>query len=60
MSINSPFQQTGNTVKVAAVGAAGTQSNVFTITSNSPSQQYLLSNADVNAGVYVRDRKSVV
>jgi hypothetical protein len=54
MSINSPFQQTGNTVKVAAVGAANTQSNVFTITSNSPSQQYLISNADVNAAVYVR------
>ena len=53
MANNIPFQAMGKTVKVAVTGAANTQSNVFTITADSPCQQYLISNADVNAGVYV-------
>jgi len=53
MANNIAFQQMGKTVKVAAVGAANTQSNVFTITADSPVNQYFLSNADTNNAVYV-------
>jgi len=53
MANNIPFQPMGKTVKVAVTGAANTQSNVFTITADSPVNQYLISNADVNSGVYV-------
>ena len=53
MANNIAFQQMGKTVKVAAVGAANTQSNVFTITADSPVNQYFLSNADTNSAVYV-------
>ncbi|UOF81597.1 hypothetical protein [Bacteriophage sp.] len=53
MANNIAFQPMGKTVKVAVSGAANTQSNVFTITSDSPSNQYLISNADINSGVYV-------
>ena len=54
MANNIPFQQMGKTVRVNAVGAANTASNVFTITADSPCQQYFLANADVNAAVYVK------
>jgi hypothetical protein len=54
MANNIPFQPMGKTVKVIANGASNTQSNVFTITADSPCQQYYLVNADTNAGVYVR------
>ena len=53
MANNIAFQPMGKTVKVAVTGAANTQSNVFTITSDSPSNQYFLSTADVNNAVYV-------
>ena len=53
MANNIAFQPMGKTVKVSVSGAANTQSNVFTITSDSPSNQYFLSNADVNNAVYV-------
>lgn len=53
MANNIPFQPMGKTVKVSVVGSSNTQSNVFTITSDSPCQQYFLSNADVNNAVYV-------
>jgi len=53
MANNIAFQPMGKTVKVAAVGPANTQSNVFTITADSPVNQYYISNADVNAAVYV-------
>jgi hypothetical protein len=45
MANNISFQATGNTVALVAT-AANTQSTVATITSNTPSQQYLLSNQD--------------
>ena len=54
MANNIPFQAMGKTVKVSVTGAANTQSNVFTITADSPCQQYYLVNADVNAAVYVK------
>ena len=54
MAINAAFQPMGKTVKVAATGAANTASNVFTITADSPCQQYYLSNSDTNAAVYVK------
>lgn len=54
MANNIAFQPMGKTVKVVVSGAANTQSNVFTITADSPCQQYLLTNADVNFAVYVR------
>jgi hypothetical protein len=54
MANNIAFQPMGKTVKVAVVGAANTQSNVFTITADSPCQQYFISNADINNAVYVR------
>lgn len=53
MANNIAFQPMGKTVKVYVTGAANTQSNVFTITADSPSNQYLVSNADVNNAVYV-------
>lgn len=53
MANNIAFQPMGKTTKVAVTGAANTQSNVFTITADSPCQQYFLSNADVNNAVYV-------
>jgi len=52
MANNIAFQAMGKTVKVAVSGAANTQSNVFTITSDSPCNQYFVSNADTNSGVY--------
>jgi hypothetical protein len=54
MANNIPFQAMGKTVKINVNGAANTQSNVFTITADSPCQQYYLVNADTNAAVYVR------
>ena len=54
MANNIAFQAMGKTVKVAAVGAANTASAVFTITADSPCQQYYLSNSDTNAAVYVK------
>jgi hypothetical protein len=54
MANNIPFQAMGKTVKIVVNGAANTQSNVFTITADSPCQQYYLVNADTNAAVYVR------
>jgi len=54
MANNIPFQPMGKTVKVAVVGAANTQSNVFTITADSPCNQYYIVNADVNSAVYVK------
>jgi hypothetical protein len=53
MANNIAFQPMGKTVKVSVSGAANTQSNVFTITADSPSNQYFLSNADTNNAVYV-------
>jgi hypothetical protein len=54
MANNIAFQPMGKTVKVAVNGAANTQSNVFTITADSPCQQYFISNSDVNNAVYVQ------
>ena len=54
MSNVTAFTPMGKTVKVSITGAANTQSNVFTITADSPCQQYYLSNSDVNSAVYVR------
>ena len=54
MANNIPFQPMGKTVKIIANGAANTQSNVFTITADSPCQQYFISNSDVNSAVYVK------
>jgi len=53
MANNIAFQPMGKTVKVAVSGAANTQSAVFTITADSPVNQYYISNADTNAAVYV-------
>ena len=53
MANNIAFQPMGKTVKVAVNGAANTQSNVYTITSDSPVNQYFVANADVNSAVYV-------
>ena len=53
MANNIAFQPMGKTVKVIATGAANTESNVFTITSTSPSNQYYLSNDNVNNFAYV-------
>ena len=60
MANNIAFQPMGKTVKIAVIGAANTQSNVFTITADSPCQQYFLSNADINNAVYVRINASSV
>ena len=54
MANNIPFQPMGKTVKIVVNGAANTQSNVFTITADSPCQQYFLTNADTSAAVYVK------
>ena len=53
MANNIAFQPMGKTVKVAVSGAANTQSNVFTITADNSSNQYLISNPDTSSGVYV-------
>lgn len=43
----------GNCVAVNVVGSANTQSNVFTITSTSPVNQYYIVNSDANNNVYI-------
>jgi hypothetical protein len=53
MANNIAFQPMGKTIKIIANGPANTQSNVFTITSDSPANQYYLSNDGVNTFVYV-------
>ena len=53
MANNIAFQPMGKTVKVSVSGAANNQSNVFTITADSPSNQYYLANADTDSAVYV-------
>ena len=53
MANNIAFQPMGKTVKVSVSGAANNQSNVYTITSDSPVNQYFVANADVNSAVYV-------
>lgn len=53
MANNIPFQAMGKTVSVSVTGAANTQSNVVTITADSPCQQYYIANGDVNFAVYV-------
>ena len=45
MANNIAFQAMGNAVALVA-SSANTQSNVATITANTPCQQYLLSNQD--------------
>jgi hypothetical protein len=57
MANNIPFQPMGKTVRVSAT-TANTQSNVVTITSDSPCQQYYLSNPDQTNNVYVSIRSS--
>ena len=52
MANNTAFQPMGKTVKVSVSGAANTQSNVFTITADSPSNQYYVANADTDNAVY--------
>ena len=54
MANNIPFQAMGKTVKIVAGATANTQSNVFTITADSPCQQYFLANSDTNAAVYIK------
>jgi hypothetical protein len=53
MANNIAFQAMGKTVKVTATGPANTESAAFTITADSPSNQYYLSNDGVNNFVYV-------
>ena len=53
MANNIAFQAMGKTVKVTATGAANTESSAVTITADSPSNQYYLSNDGVNNFVYV-------
>jgi hypothetical protein len=53
MAINSAFQPLGKSVCIQS-STANTQSNVFTITADSPAQQYLITNHDVNSSVNVR------
>jgi len=53
MANNIAFTPMGKTVKVVATGPANTESSVFTITADSPSNQYYLSNDGVNTFVYV-------
>jgi len=53
MANNIAFQPMGKTVKITAVGPANTQSNVYTITADSPSNQYYLCNDGVNNFVYI-------
>ena len=54
MANNIAFQPMGKTVKVVATGAANTESAVFTITADSPVNQYYISNDNVNNFAYVR------
>jgi len=54
MSNATAFQPMGKTVKVVATGPANTQSNVFTITADSPCNQYYIVNGDTAAAVYVK------
>ena len=44
MANNIAFQPMGKTVKVVATGAANTESAAFTITADSPVNQYYISN----------------
>jgi hypothetical protein len=53
MANNIAFQPMGKSVCVQST-TANTQSNVFTITADSPSQQYFITNHDVNNSVNVR------
>lgn len=53
MANNIPFQAMGKSVCVKS-GTANTQSNVFTITADSPCQQYFVTNHDVNNSINVR------
>ena len=53
MANNIAFQAMGKTYAVVVNGAANTQSNVVTVTPDSPSNQYFLSNGDNNFAVYV-------
>ena len=53
MANTNSFQPMGKTVKVVATGDANTESSVFTITSNGISNQYYLSNDNVNNFVYI-------
>ena len=54
MANNIAFQPMGKTVKVVATGAANTESTAFTITADSPVNQYYISNDNVNNFAYVR------
>lgn len=53
MANNIPFQPMGKSVCVKS-GAANTQSNVFTITADSPCQQYYVTNHDTTHSINVR------
>jgi hypothetical protein len=53
MANNIAFQPMGNCVAVSVTGAANTQSNVFTITSTSPVNQYYIVNDSPNNNIYV-------
>jgi len=53
MANNIPFQAMGKSVCLQST-TANTQSNVFTITADSPCQQYFITNHDVNNSVNVR------
>jgi hypothetical protein len=53
MANNIAFQAMGKSV-CAQSTTANTQSNVFTITVDSPCQQYFITNHDVNSSVNVR------
>jgi len=57
MANNIPFQPMGKTVCLIPSGA-NTQSNVVTITANSPCQQYLVTNHTSNASAIVRIEKT--
>ena len=54
MANNIAFQPMGKTVKITAFGAANTESNVFTISVDSPSNQYFITNDNINNFAYVR------
>ena len=54
MANNIAFQPMGKTVKITAIGAANTESSVFTISADSPSNQYFISNDNINNFAYVR------
>jgi hypothetical protein len=53
MANNIAFQAMGKTVRIQATGPANTESQVFTITASSTSNQYYLANDGVNNFVYV-------